>query len=203
MQILNSKSFNIICFISICFLFILIQCQNYPPDDPKRLEEEYSNLLSENQIKLTIINVLIGSNVFLLIIIIMIAIYEITNCCHRRKIETLVYSNSKNNNLIVNKQSNLVNSQSHNNNNNVKRSFDSTKMLDSIRSNNEDFIYSNNNAQNPYLNESNDSRNRSNSGYEAPVVENVVQNKNEEKNLTNDGNDNKDRKKFHLLENPY
>ena len=125
------------------------------------------------------------------------------NCCHRRKIETLVYSNSKSNNLIVNKNSNLVNSQSHNNNNNVKRSFDSTKMLDSIRSNNEDFIYSNNNAQNPYLNESNDSRNRSNSGYEAPVVENVVQNKNEEKNLTNDGNDNKDRKKFHLLENPY
>ena len=203
------KSFNRLSIILISFLFILIQCQNknnYPEPDPddKRKEdeyEEYKNLISESEIKLTIINVLIGTNIFFLIIILSIAIYEIINCCHRKKIEALLISNSKNKKLMIINQSNLNISQE--NNSNVKSSFNSSKALENFNSNNEDYINSNNSMQRPYFQNHDNSIDRSNDGYEAPLVNNLSHNNNEEKYLTNEGNDNKERKKFHLLENPY
>ena len=88
---------------------------------------------------------------------------------------------------------------SHNSNFNVKKSFNSSKMLESIRSNNEDYINSNNSAQIPNSNEPNNLRD----GYEAPVVLNLDKKNNDDKYLTNNGENNKERKKFHLLENPY
>ena len=55
----------------------------------------------------------------------------------------------------------------------------------------------------PYFEEHNNSMDRSNDWYEAPLVNNISNKNNEEKFLTNNGEDNRERKKFHLLENPY
>ena len=93
---------------------------------------------------------------------------------------------------------------------NTKKSFNSSKMMESVNSNNISY----NNNQKPFLNECNNSyRERSDSGYEAPVVQNYEEKK-EEKIFTNDGNENKkedalftndinDSKKVSLLENPF
>ena len=208
-SLLKIQSLNKFSVVLISFLFNLIKCQKYYPEpdqDDKRKEdefEEYKNLMSESVIKLTIINVLIGTNIFFLIIILSILIYEIINCCHRKKIEALLINNSKNKKLIIiNNQSNL--NISEENIPNVKSSFNSSKVLENMKSNNEEYNNSNNSMQRPpNPEEYNNSMERSNDGYEAPLVNNISNKNNEEKFLTNNGEDNRERKKFHLLENPY
>ena len=98
-------------------------------------------------------------------------------------------------------------------------SFHSSAVSDSVRSKEEkayivesnDNIISNsnnnnnNNSNNNHieLKESNCSRFRSNSGYEAPLVENVDQKNNDDEHFTNDGNNMVDKPNVKFLKNPY
>ena len=52
------------------------------------------------------------------------------------------------------------------------------------------------------MEDSSEFRNRLSSGYEAPIVENFDQKNNEEKFLTNEGNE-EDKQKIIFLNNPY
>jgi hypothetical protein len=98
-------------------------------------------------------------------------------------------------------------------------SFHSSAVSDSVRSKEEkayivesnDNIISNSisnsnnnsNNNNIELKESNNSRFRSNSGYEAPLVENVDQKNNDDEHFTNDGNNMVDKPNVKFLKNPY
>ena len=94
-------------------------------------------------------------------------------------------------------------------------SFHSSAYSDSVRSkeekayiseSNDNIISnSNNNSNNNHieLKESNCSRFRSNSGYEAPLVESVGQKNNDDEHFTNDGNNMVDKPNAKFLKNPY
>lgn len=187
MLCVKTKIFHSITILTL-LLFNHIQCNteknqdSQPPgQNPKIIDE----LIQESETKKAIVNVLIGINCFLFIMILFIVIYEIIKYRQRKKMkDILLFSLQKKN--ITNKE----NSSNRKSNieyssiiKNTKNSFNSSKMMESPNSNN----ISNNNNQKPFLNESNNSyRERSDSGYEAPVVQNYEKKK-EEKIFTNDG----------------
>ena len=74
---------------------------------------------------------------------------------------------------------------------------------DNIKINSNSNRNSNNNKNHIDLKESNNSRCRSNSGYEAPLVENVDQKPNDDEQYTNDGNNILDKPNTKFLKNPY
>jgi hypothetical protein len=189
----KTKIFHSITILTL-LLFNHIQCKgeknqekgeenlSQPPDQNQKIIDE---LTQDYETKKAIVNVLIGINCFLFIMILFIVIYEIIKYRQRRKMkDTLLFSLQKKN--ITNKE----NSSNRKSNieyssiiKNTKKSFNSSKMMESANSNN----ISNNYSQKPFLNESNNSyRERSDSGYEAPVVQNYEKKK-EEKIFTNDG----------------
>lgn len=213
-------------FIIISFLLIHIQSQNKPSDsDQKRLDElkeEVSQLQSDNAINNMIVYILIGVIVFFLIIIIVITIYELINCYMRNKRELLQQA------LLINSLKNSGNQKNSNNSNNPNygskkesystredksisktiNSFHSSNFSEGNRSRDEKEVrkedIDNNYIQKPNPKESFKSRNRLNSGYEAPIVEDVNNNNinynNSQNVMTNDGNNNKDSQ---FMDNPY
>lgn len=211
MGFLKIKEFFLISFI-IYIQFIQIQSQNQdenPVDknENDRKMKELEDLKHTLEINKTFINILIGINIFLFIIIISFTIYEIVKCNHRRKLKELLLCNfSKINNNNINISSKSISNNLKKSSENLKttvNSFNSSKMIDSIRSsNNEDYYISNNEAQKPAFDESvNSFRERSNSGYEAPVIQDYIENNKEDKILTNYGNKNKEEEEKFLKKN--
>lgn len=203
------KTKKISKYIIIIYIF-LIKCQGQDFNPHlKDLMEKYDESMKDSQIYKTIINVLIGTNIFLFIIILSLAIYEIVNCQQKRKLQILyINSFSKKSTYNTSNNSNIQASEHSSGNSNIKNSsnsFNSSKVLDSVRSSNDDDNkISNNSYQKPDLKESTNSfRDRSNSGYEAPIIKSDSEQKKEDNVFTNEGNDNNDKKDIHLLENPY
>ena len=193
MELQNIKK-NILIIIS--FLFTIIKSEPRPDDDIGRLIQEldqkkkdHSNKKGEAEIYNVIITVLIGNIIFFLIIIISAAIYEIINCCNERKKESerktinsrsIKKSKKGSYNSKISNPSSIVENEKK-----IGNSFHSSHMSASIRSkgdpnNNSNYVVDKSNVK-----DSNNSRGRFNSGYEAPIVQNVVDN-----NKNNDDNNN-------------
>ena len=202
---------NNLLIIFSFYLFYLINCDDNPPkpdgseiermaNELSRLEREHSDKENDLEIYKVIITVLIGIMIFFLIIIISLAIYEIINCCSKRKKE-FIRRNILSQNYEISRNSNKLSKDSSSGgeekvlNNKSSNSFNSSNVLAKDEFNNSSNIV----IQKPNLQESNYSRERLNSGYEAPLVENIVfennnnvinnNNNNEEKLLTNNGNE--------------
>ena len=181
--------------ILILFLFNYIQCQG-EKDKPDQSEEEQKRLVSElssdKEAKKIIVNILIGVNCFLFTIILFILIYELIKYRQRKKIKSILMYNLQKKNISTNDNSPNINNDIKYSSNikNTKTSFNSSKMMESANSN-ISYNISNNNNQKSFLKESNNSyRERADSGYEAPVVQNFEK-ENMEKIFTNNGNQNK------------
>ena len=202
---------NNLLIIFSFYLFYLINCDDNPPkpdgseiermaNELSRLEREHSDKENDLEIYKVIITVLIGIMIFFLIIIISLAIYEIINCCSKRKKE-FIRRNILSQNYEISRNSNKLSKDSSSggeekvSKNKSSNSFNSSNVLAKDEFNNSSNIV----IQKPNLQESNYSRERLNSGYEAPLVENIVfennnnvinnNNNNEEKLLTNNGNE--------------
>ena len=202
---------NNLLIIFSFYLFYLINCDDNPPkpdgseiermaNELSRLEREHSDKENDLEIYKVIITVLIGIMIFFLIIIISLAIYEIINCCSKRKKE-FIRRNILSQNYEISRNSNKLSKDSSSGgeekvfNNKSSNSFNSSNVLAKDEFNNSSNIA----IQKSNLQESNYSRERLNSGYEAPLVENIVfennnnvinnNNNNEEKLLTNNGNE--------------
>ena len=197
-------------------------------DEIRQKSEMYSFMKNELELYNIYFKVLIGIIIFFSLIIFSFTIYEIINCRRRKKedlIKKTIIRNSFNSSKLGESkfqnnsqiQSNIYNSRNSNLqiskesfSNSHKQSIDSfhsSNISDSVKSKeekvyvNDDKEISNNFIEKPNLKESIEFRNRENSGYEAPLVQNIDQNNNEEKYLTNDGNEEKKNIKF--LDNPY
>ena len=203
---------NNLLIIFSFFLFYLINCEDFPPkpdggdiermtNELNRLEREHSDKENDLEIYKVIITVLIGIMIFFLIIIIALAMYEIINCCSKRKKE-FIRRNILSQNYEISRNSNKLSKNSSSggeekvSKNKSSNSFNSSNVLAKDEFNNSSNIA----IQKSNLQESNYSRERLNSGYEAPLVENIVfennsiannnnNNNNEEKLLTNNGNE--------------
>ena len=202
---------NNLLIIFSFYLFYLIICDDISPkpdgeiermaNELNRLEREHSDKENDLEIYKVVITVLIGVMIFFLIIIISLAIYEIINCCTKRKKE-FIRRNILSQNYEISRNSNKLSKDSSSGgeekvlNNKSSNSFNSSNVLAKDEFNNSSNIA----FQKPNLQESNYSRERLNSGYEAPLVENIVfennnnvinnnNNNNEEKLLTNKGNE--------------
>ena len=192
MDFLNIKKIALI--LNIFFnLFIKIICQYNPPDeDLERFKREFDRLINESELQKSI-HVLIGTNIFLFIIILSITLYEIIKCFQRRNININNMKKNKNNNSnldILNVKKSV-------------KSFNSSKMLGSVRSNNEDYINSNNYSQKSNIVESNNSfKERADNGYEAPLPEDFAEENKEKEFLTNNGIE-MNNKKEKFLNNPF
>ena len=203
MLCLKTKIFHLIAIVALV-LFNHIQCNpekgeekggeegDQRPDPNQKIIDELTN---ESETKKAIVNALIGVNIFLFIMILFIVLYEIIKYRQRRKMENILVLSLQKKNITNN-----LNSSDRKSNieyssiiKNSKKSFNSSKMMESVNSNSISY----NNGQKPSLNECNNSyRERSDSGYEAPVVQNYEEKK-EEKIFTNDGNRNEnDNRKF-------
>ena len=199
MLCLKTKIFHLITIVALV-LFNHIQCNpekgeekggeegGQPPDPNQKIIDELTN---ESETKKAIVNALIGVNCFLFIMILFIVLYEIIKCRQRRKMENMLLLSLQKKNITNNlnssdRKSNNIEYEYSSSIKNNKKSFNSSKMMESVNSNN---ISYNNGQNNSY-------RERSDSGYEAPVVQNYEEKK-EEKIFTNDGNRNKeDNRKF-------
>ena len=203
MLCLKTKIFHLITIVGLV-LFNHIQCNtekneekgegktSQPPEQNQKIIDE---LTQESETKKAIVNALLGINCFLFILIIFIVLYEIIKYRQRRKMKNILLFSLQKKNI-----NNKINSSDRKSNieyssiiKNSKKSFNSSKMMESVNSINISY----NNSQKPFLNECNNSyRERSDSGYEAPVVQNYEEKK-EEKIFTNHGNRNKnDNRKF-------
>ena len=233
MKYFKIKNIFIICIL-FSFIFLKIQCQFKPPDeDLKKKRMEYDMLkkeVDENELMIDInyifIYALVIVNILFGIIIISFSIYEIIKCVKRReneakKTKKIIVHKSFNSSKLSNSNfqncSGLENSYVENNSkfqivNEHKESFHSSNLSNDNENNykeeekdhvDDDIKDSYN--QKPNLKESTYSRDRLNSGCEAPLISNVdnEERKNSEM-MTNDGygygyksNDVKD------LKNPY
>ena len=226
------KYFKKQLFMILIYLFLFLQVKCYPDDDEmiKRLQNDIFFLknqrsTAENDLKIyNTINIsLAGLSLFFLIIIISLLIYEIVACCMRRKKDiirqTLIVNNikkSKNSKTSSKKYNLKLSNDSYSSTeedisqNRSVNSFHSSHLLESKREK-EDYNKSTD-IQQTYLD--NNLKERNNSGYEAPIIQNSNYNNNyidnnddnnnkDDKILTNDGNKNENNIKINLLENPY
>ena len=232
MKYFKIKNIYIICIL-FSFIFLKVQCDLKPPDeDLKKLRMEYDllkNDVNENDLKLQInyifIYALIIVNSLFAIVIISFSIFEIIKCIKRReneekKAKKIVVHKSFNSSKLSN--SNLQNSSYANsyveNNLNYqissehKESFHSSNVSNDNENNykEEEKDYVDNDIkdsynQKPNLKESNYSRDRLNSGCEAPLISNAdnEERKNSEM-MTNDGYGNGNKpNNIKELKNPY
>ena len=193
--------------IIISFLFVIIKSINYGPDDDdigklrdelKRRKDEYDDLIRDEEIFELIYKILLGFIIFLLIIILPVIIYEIVHCCNERKRELkrreLIVKNISKSKIAKNFSLKISNASyssidDEKNEGKIANSFHSSNMLASTILKREINNNSNNVIEKSNLKESNFSRLRLNSGYEAPSIVKMDHNKNkEEKLLTNDIN---------------
>lgn len=218
---------NKFLLFTLSSIYTILECNIFRPEDQeediKRLmqdlemkKHEFSDKDGELQIYYVVINVLIGTICFFLFIILSCAIYEIINCCMERKKELerqKLYIKNKQTNNSKNFNLKLSNGSSSSDDDKkvakVENSFHSSHMSASIKSK-ADYNYNSNNndMQKSNINDPNYLRPRENSGYEAPIIQNVVEKKNnninnnnkdeynnidndnkEQKLLTNDGNE--------------
>ena len=218
MKYFKIKNIYIICKL-FSFIFLKVQCQFKPPDeDLKKLRMECDLLrkdVNENDITLQInyifIYALIIVNIIFAIIIIAFSIFEIIKCIKRNANETKKakkviirksFNSSKLSNSNFQNSSQFTNSYAQNNSNfqiskEHKESFHSSNVSNDNENTNykdEEKDYIDNDIkesyhQKPNLKESDYSRDRLNSGCEAPLISNVdnEERKNSEM-MTNDGN---------------
>ena len=179
----------------------------------KDLKKEVESLEAQSQINEMVIYVLVGIILFFLLIIIGISIYEIINLCRQKKEDllkqTLLIGNLQKNGKITNENNMIDSGASSKEDKKTLNSFHSSNYSESFKSKDEKFKdeklvrkedLDNNDIQKINSNEYNDI-DRNNSGFEAPIVQNEV---NEEDLMTNDGNDNKKNKnKNKFKDNPY
>ena len=179
----------------------------------KDLKKEVESLEAQSQINKMVIYVLVGIILFFLLIIIGISIYEIINLCRQKKEDllkqTLLIGNLQKNGNITTENNMIDSGASSKEDKKTLNSFHSSNYSESFKSKDEKFKdeklvrkedLDNNDIQKINSNEYNDI-DRNNSGFEAPIVQNEV---NEEDLMTNDGNDNKKNKnKNKFKDNPY
>ena len=219
-------------FLLLIYFSLFLQIKCYPDDEEmiKKLMNDIYVLrgqrsAAENDLKIynTINMVLIGLSLFFLIIIITFLVYEIVTCCLRRKKDIIRQT------LIVNNIKRSKNSKRNSNKFNLKvanDSFSSTeedlsKSVNSFHSSH--LLESNREKEDNNIQQSNleyNIKERNNSGYEAPIIQNaidnniyinynddnIIDNKNnidDDKIMTNEGNKNENKNKIKLLENPY
>ena len=193
---------NIFQIINILFIIARTKCFNKddknggsegPPDNMKVLEElknELQMITTEIAKFETIIYILIPTAIILFLILLGLTIYEIIKCL--RKKETILIDDKKYFSQLLDSSSDSSSQKKKSNNNEIKNSFHSSTVTDSINSNNL--------KQSEVLNSLNDninvkdsnikvSNNRSLSGCEAPLVQELKPqwNKEENKFYTNDG----------------
>lgn len=193
---------NIFQIINILFIIERTKCFNIdgknggsdgPPDNMKVLEElknELQMITTEIAKFETIIYILIPTAIILFLILFGLTIYEIIKCL--RKKETILIDDKKYFSQLLDSSSDSSSQKKKSNNNEIKNSFHSSTVTDSINSNNL--------KQSEVLNSLNDninvkdsnikaSNNRSLSGCEAPLVQELKPqwNKEENKFYTNDG----------------
>ena len=198
-------------------------------EELKQKADRYSFQKIDLELYNIYIMALLGVIILFTIIIISFTIFEIINCKRKKKEELIkktiirnsfdssklseskFLSNSKiKSNIIYSRNSNLqISKESFSTGQKkIKDSFNSSNVYDSGRSKEEkDYAcdnkdISNNINEKPNLEDSSEFRNRLSSGYEAPIVENFDQKNNEEKFLTNEGNE-EDKQKIIFLNNPY
>ena len=226
-QNLKKHLFLILIYFS---LFLQIKCY---PDDEEMIKKLMNDIYvlrgqrsaAENDLKIynTINMVLIGLSLFFLIIIITFLVYEIVTCCLRRKKDIIRQT------LIVNNIKRSKNSKRNSNKFNLKvandsfssteedlsksvNSFHSSHLLESNREKEDNNKSSYNINQQSNL--ENNIKERNNSGYVAPIIQNVNDNNiyidyndnnnnKDDKILTNDGNKNENNTKINISENPY
>ena len=205
----NNYQKNILQIINIFFIIPRINSFNRDeksdgpdrqPDNMKILEELKSELqvITTEIAKFdTIIYILIPTTIILFLIIIGFSIYEIIKCM--RKKETLLIDEKN----ITKKKSNK-----NSNNNEIKNSFHSSMVTDSVNSNNlkQSEVLNSLNANIDVKDSNNNSNNkdRSLSGCEAPLIQELKpqMNKEEEKFFTNNGEEDGN-EKIKFLSNPY
>ena len=177
----------------------------------KDLKKEVESLEAQSQINEMVIYILVGIILFFLLIIIGISIYEIINLCRHKNEDllkqTLLIGNLQKNGNLKNENNMIYSGASSKEDKKTLNSFHSSNYSESFKSKDEKFKdeklvrkedLDNNDIQKTKSNEYND-LDRNNSGYEAPIVQNEV---NEEDLMTNEGNDNK-KNKNKFKDNPY
>jgi hypothetical protein len=200
----------------IIIIFILINkttSQGIPEEGRlKDLKRDVEYLETQAEINKTVIYGLIGTIIFFLIVIIALSTYEIINCYLKKKDDFLKKT------IIINKMRNSLNSKNENiaesgasfpkeeKKNLNLNSFHSSKYSESYKSkeniliSREDFDDNDNNdKQKSNLDENNNFRERINSGYVAPAVQN---DDNGEILMTNGYNNDKSQNN-NIHENPY
>ena len=174
----------------------------------KDLKKEVESLEAQSQINEMVIYVLVGIIVFFLLIIIGISIYEIINLCRQKKEDllkqTLLIGNLQKNGNLKNENNMVDSGASSKEDKKTLNSFHSSNYSESYKSKDEKLVrkedLDNNDIQKINSNEYSDI-DRNNSGFEAPIVQNEV---NEEDLMTNDGNDNqKNKNNNKFKDNPY
>ena len=206
---------NIFQIINIFFIIPRIKCFNKDeksdnpdgqPDNMKILAElknELQLLTTEIAQFETIIYILIPTAIILFLITLIFSIYEVIKCM--RKKETLLIDDKKYFSQLLDSSSDSS-SQKKKSNNEIKNSFHSSTVTNSVNSNNlkqsEVFNSLNENINNKDSNVNDN--NRSLSGCEAPLIQELKPNWNKEegKVFTNDGEeDGKENIKF--VSNPF
>ena len=227
---IKNKLFLILIYFSS---FLQVKCY---PDDEEMIKKLMNDIYvlrtqrseAENDLKIynTINIVLICLSIFFLIIIISFLIYEIVVCCMRRKKDIIRQT------LIVNNIKRSKNSKRNSNKYNLKLSNDSYSSKDededisqsqSVNSfHSSHLLESNREKEDNNIHQSNLENNvkeRFNSGCEAPLIQNsinnniynnyndgnIIDNNNNDdyKIMTNEGSKNENENKIKLLENPY
>ena len=208
---------NILLFIALFFINIYY-CTCFRPDDEEEIrrlledlmkkKNEYSEKKGEEEIYIIIMKGLIGTIIFFIIIIISCAAYEIINCCMEAKRELerkeIIAKNIQKSKNVKNFSLKLSNdsSSSTDDDKNIAKVENSFRFSNMSANNGvkEDYNNNSNNImmEKPNLEDSNYCRLRKNSGNEAPIVQEVVKdndnnneydyNNKEEKLLTNEGN---------------
>ena len=179
------------------------------PDKNKilgQLQAELQEINTEIAKFNTIIYILIPTAIILFLIIIGFSIYEIIKCIRKKKID-LIEDNKYLNPIMDSFSESSTKKRCQNNE--IKDSFHSSKMSDSMNSNNlkqSDFINSFN--ENINIKVSSDSNDRSLSGCEAPLVNDLENkennNNNQDKHLTNKGDNNEnENKNVKYIPNPF
>ena len=212
---------------TLSFLYIICESNYFKPEDDEeikrlmddlmRKKNEYSDKNGEVEIYQVFITVLIGTIIFFIIIILSCAIYEIINCYLERKREIerkeLIVKNIQKSKNVKNFSLKLSNGSSSSTEDDkkaakVENSFHSSNMSSSIREKEDYNKNSNNVIEKSNIEDSYGSRPRINSGNEAPIIKDVVKEKDNEpyynnnmqqKLLTNKGNEENEGN----MKNPY
>ena len=194
----------------LLFIITQITCLDKEEKSDDKDQPDKNKILGQLQAELqeinTIIYILIPTAIILFLIIIGFSVYEIIKCIRKKKID-LIEDNKYLNPIMDSFSESSTKKRCQNNE--IKDSFHSSKMSDSMNSNNlkqSDIINSFN--ENINIKVSSDSNDRSLSGCEAPLVNDLENkennNNNQDKYLTNKGDNNEnENKNVKYIPNPF